>query len=48
MRITQSEYLKPDRNEINESAFLQTIKSFALTGDFNSIEKEIALVCSQN
>jgi len=48
MGITQSEYLKPDSNEIDESVFLQSVKSFALTGDFTSIEKEIALACGQN
>jgi len=45
MGISQSEYLKPESTEINEMFFLQNIKSLALAGDFQSIEKEIASVC---
>jgi hypothetical protein len=48
MGITQSEYLKPDSNEIDEQSFLQRLKSFALTGDFTNIEKEIVAVFRQN
>ncbi|MES2656176.1 MAG: hypothetical protein V4620_11345 [Bacteroidota bacterium] len=48
MGITQSEYLKPENNEIDEKSFLQRIKSLALTGDFASIENEITIVCGQN
>jgi len=48
MRITQSEYLKPDNQEIDEKSFLDRLKSFALTGDFINIEKEIAAVGGQN
>lgn len=48
MGISQSEYLKPESNEIDEIAFLQNIKSYALIGDFQSIEKEISLACGQN
>jgi hypothetical protein len=48
MGITQSEYLKPESNEIDEKSFLQRIKSFAMTGDFTSIENEITIVCGQN
>jgi hypothetical protein len=42
MQISKSEFLKPNDKEIDESNFLQSIKSFALTGDFTSIENEIA------
>lgn len=48
MGITQSEYLKPDSNEIDEQTFLQRLKSFALTGDFTNIEKEMAAAFEQN
>lgn len=48
MGITQSEYLKLDGKEIDEHSFLQRLKSFALTGDFTNIEKEIAAVFRQN
>lgn len=48
MGITQSEYLKPESNEIDEKSFLQRIKPFAMTGDFTSIENEITIVCGQN
>ena len=48
MGITQSEYLKPDNQEIDEKSFLDRLKSFALTGDFINIEKEIAAVGGQN
>ena len=41
MGISKSEYLKPDKNEINELYFLQAIKTFAQNGDFESIEKRI-------
>lgn len=41
-RISLNEYLKPENNEMDEMAFLQNIKTLALTGDFQSIEKEIA------
>ncbi len=41
MGISKSEYLKPDKNEINELDFLQHIKTFAQNGDFESIEKRI-------
>jgi hypothetical protein len=44
MGITQSEYLKPDKKEIDEKTFLDRIKSFALTGDFVNIENEIAAI----
>lgn len=39
--ITRSEYLKPDGGKIHEQALLTRIRSFALTGDFDSIEKAI-------
>jgi len=42
MQVTQSEYLKPDDKEIDEVSFLRRIKAFAETGDFASIEEEIA------
>ena len=42
MQISQSEYLKPDNKEIDEVEFLQRIKLFAQTNDFESIENEIA------
>ena len=48
MGITQSEYLKPDKKEIDEQIFLHRIKSFALTGDFVNIENEIAAIGGQN
>jgi hypothetical protein len=48
MGITQSEYLKPDNKEIDEKIFLDRIKSFALTGDFTNIEKEVAAAFGQN
>ncbi len=48
MGITQSEYLKPDHNDIDEMSFLQRLKTFALTGDFSSIENEIAAVGGLN
>jgi hypothetical protein len=48
MGITQSEYLKPDNKEIDEKIFLDRIKSFALTGDFTNIEKEMAAAFGQN
>lgn len=48
MGITQSEYLKPENNEIDEKSFLQRIKNLTLTGDFASIENEITIVCGQN
>lgn len=48
MGITQSEYLKPDSQEIDEQSFLQRIKSFALTGDFLSIDNEIEAIGRQN
>jgi len=48
MGITQSEFLKPDSNEIDEKTFLQRLKSFALTGNFTNIEKEIATSFKQN
>jgi hypothetical protein len=41
MGISKSEFLKPKTNEINELVFLQNIKSFAINGDFESIEKII-------
>ena len=44
MGITQSEYLKPDNKDIDEGSFLQRLKTFALAGDFSSIDKEIAAV----
>jgi len=44
MQITQSELLKPDPLEINESDFLKRIKTFAEEGDFASIEDEIASI----
>ena len=44
MQITQSELLKPDQLEINESDFLKRIKTFAEEGDFASIEDEIASI----
>ena len=47
MGITQSEYLKPDNQEIDEKSFLARLKSFALAGDFTNIEKEIAEVGGQ-
>ena len=48
MGITQSEYLKSDNQEIDEKAFLDRLKSLALTGDFTNIEKEIAAIGGQN
>lgn len=48
MGITQSEYLKPDSQEIDEMSFLQRLKSFALTGDFTNIENEIAAISGRN
>ena len=48
MGITQSEYLKPANKEIDEKSFLDRLKSFALTGDFTNIEKEIAAIGGQN
>ena len=48
MGITQSEYLKPDSQDIDEQSFLQRIKSFALTGDFLSIDNEIEAIGRQN
>jgi hypothetical protein len=48
MAITQSEYLKPDNQEIDEKSFLQRLKSFALTGDFIKIENEIAALSGWN
>ncbi|MBL7725673.1 MAG: hypothetical protein JNK27_16110 [Chitinophagaceae bacterium] len=48
MGITQSEYLKPDSQEIDELSFLQRLKSFALTGDFLSIDNEIEAIVRQN
>jgi hypothetical protein len=48
MGITQSEYLKPESNDIDEKSFLQRIKAFAMKGDFTSIENEITIVCGQN
>lgn len=46
MLVSQSEYLKPDDQEINEVDFLQRIKTLAQNGDFITIEKEIELVAS--
>jgi hypothetical protein len=40
--ITQSEYLKPSDIEIDQTVFLQRIRTFAERGDFASIELEIA------
>lgn len=48
MVITQSEYLKPDKQDIDEKSFLQRLRSFSLTGDFTSIENEIAALDRQN
>ncbi|MFN8250771.1 MAG: hypothetical protein U0V75_02725 [Ferruginibacter sp.] len=48
MGITQSEYLKPDSQEIDEQSFLKRLKSFALTGDFLSIANEIEAIARQN
>ena len=48
MGITQSEYLKPDNQEIDEQSFLQRLKLFALTGNFTSIANEIEAVIRQN
>ena len=48
MGITQSEYLKPDTQEIDENLFLDRLKSLALAGDFTNIEKEIAAIVGQN
>jgi hypothetical protein len=47
-RITQSEYLKPDNQEIDEKCLLDRLKSFALVGDFTNIEKEIAAIGGQD
>ena len=44
MGITQSEYVKPDSQEIDEKSFLQRLKSLALAGDFTSIESEITAI----
>ena len=48
MGITQSEYLKPNSQEIDEQSFLQRLKSFAMTGDFLSIANEIEAILRQN
>ena len=42
MRISQSEYLKTNMQELDEKTFLERIKSLALVGDFENIELEIA------
>lgn len=44
MRITGSEYQKPDRKEIDQLAFLKKIRTYAQAGDFENIENEILLV----
>ncbi|MEO7485695.1 MAG: hypothetical protein ABIU77_01285 [Ferruginibacter sp.] len=44
MQISQSEYLKPGKNEIDEIPFLNRIKALAQIGDFESIENEIATI----
>lgn len=44
MKITQSEYLKPDSGEIDEVAFLSKIKELARDGDFMAIENEISII----
>ena len=41
MQISQSEFLKPSGQEIDESEFLKKIKLFALEGDFENIENAI-------
>ncbi|WP_316787678.1 hypothetical protein [Pedobacter frigoris] len=43
-RISQSEYLKPNNNEIDEVAFLTKLKTLAQDGDFISIEDEIVAI----
>jgi hypothetical protein len=48
MRITRSEYFKPDKQEIDDKCLLDRLKSFALVGDFTNIEKEIAAIGGQN
>jgi hypothetical protein len=44
MQISQSEYLRPDDKEIDEVAFLNRLKAFAMNGDFASIDGEIETV----
>ena len=44
MQISQSEYLKPVDKEIDEVAFLNRLKTFALNSDFASIDREIETV----
>jgi hypothetical protein len=48
MRISQSEYLKPDSREIDEVVFLQRLKLLAKNGDFQSIQKEIDALFSDS
>lgn len=48
MRITQSEYLKPGNQEVDEKSLLSRLKLFALAGDFVSIENEIAAIDGQH
>ena len=43
MRITQTEFLKPEEPEIDEGAFLYRIKQLAQVGDFEGIENEITV-----
>ena len=43
MRISRSEYLKPDNKEIDEVAFLTRLKAFAVNGDFANIERELEI-----
>ncbi|WP_138480580.1 hypothetical protein [Dyadobacter bucti] len=47
MRITRSEFQKPDGRDIDQVAFLETIRGYAQAGDFENIEKEILLICQQ-
>lgn len=46
IQITRSEYLKPGDSEIDTTAFLQRIKLFAQSQDFESMENEIAAVAN--
>jgi hypothetical protein len=42
--ISSTEYLKPDKHEVDELALLRRIQLFAQIGDFDNIEREISKV----
>lgn len=48
MRITKSEYIKSNNQEIDEKEFLEKIKTFAQIGNYSSIETEIASIVKKN